>query len=91
MIQMETSLFEARCCLRTPLKGPSPGINHWPRPRAGKAEVAPRLEVSGRVRHPSTVPQWSRQELSPLPCSHSLGTVFECLLMALPGHLRPTL
>lgn len=49
MIQMETSLFEARCCLRTPLKGPSPGINQWPRPRAGVAEVAPRSEASGWV------------------------------------------
>lgn len=33
MIQMETSLLEARCRLRMPLKGPSPGINQWPRPR----------------------------------------------------------
>lgn len=86
MIQMETSLFEARCCLRTPLKRPSPGINQWPGPRAGKAAVTPRSEALGRVRHPGTsamvVPPGARPPATlPQPWN-----VFKCLLMALPGH-----
>lgn len=77
MIQMETSSLGARSCLRTPLQGPSPGINHGQRPRPGRAAVAPRSEASGRAGRPGAAPWWSParscRELGPLPRSRSLG------------------
>lgn len=84
VIQMETGSFEARCCLRTPLKGPSAGINQRPLPRAGVAAVAPR---SGRVRHHAAVVRPGARPPATLPQPRSL---LKCQLTR-PGRLTPTL
>lgn len=67
-VPMESGSSGARSCSRTPLKGPSAGINQRALPGAAVAAVAPR---SGQLWH--RTPRWSRRELGPLPRSHSLG------------------
>lgn len=60
MIQMETSLLEAWCRLRMPLKGPSPGINQWPWPRgrdgSGGTTLGDIAMVSALRHHTAVVP-----------------------------------